>query len=548
MKVAIYARVSTENQEVRGTIGSQLAILRARVASEKHELVAEFCDDGYSGARLDRPGLDGLRDAAEAGVVEAVWCLSPDRLARVYAYQVIVLDELNRHGVRVLFTDAPALDDDPQARLLIQVQGVIAEYERAKIAERYRRGKLWRARRGEVIFWKVPYGYRRIAGTAISMAHLVVYEPEAAVVRRIFEDYVAGHSTREIVRRLNFDQVPSPTGKAVWGTSTIDRVLRNESYVGHAYYNRTESIPDARARRRTRQVLRPREQWIAIEVPRIVSDELFEATKKVSRDNSQWSPRRIHDEAWLLRHVLKCGRCGVAVGCHRMRGRKGSYTRYYTCRNHDPVRARGEHRRCPERNIRADALDTFVFEQLRAVLQDPELLLAGERAVVARTPEADDELLRAQLKRLERRVEAASSERRRLVDLYQSGLLELAEVQGRAKEIDARRDALEQQRHALIEQRSTLAQQNRLRRRIAGFAHRVRGALSDLGFKQRQKLVRLVVEEVRVAGYQVDIRLQIPLDQSPDATPPPPSPPSRGDTAEAMSTKDRLRSLDDHSR
>jgi Recombinase zinc beta ribbon domain len=140
-----------------------------------------------------------------------------------------------------------------------------------------------------------------------------------------------------------------------------------------------------------------------------------------------------------------------------MRGRKSSYTRYYTCRNHDPVRARGEHRRCPGRNIRADALDTFVFEQLRAVLQDPELLLAGERAVVARTPEADDELLRAQLKRLERRVEAASSERRRLVDLYQSGLLELAEVQGRAKEIDARRDALEQQRHALIEQRSTLA-------------------------------------------------------------------------------------------
>ena len=108
MRVAIYARVSTENQETRGTIGSQLAVLRARVATEGDELVAEFCDDGYSGARLDLPGLDALRDAAEAGVIEAVWCLSPDRLARMYAYQVIVLDELNRHRVRVLFTDAPA--------------------------------------------------------------------------------------------------------------------------------------------------------------------------------------------------------------------------------------------------------------------------------------------------------------------------------------------------------------------------------------------------------------------------------------------------------
>jgi site-specific DNA recombinase len=128
--VVIYARVSSEAQEARGTIGSQLEVLRARIATEGHELVGEFCDDGYSGASLNRPGLDALRDQAEAGAFEAVWCLSPDRLARVYAYQVLVLDELEQFRVRVLFSDAPALDDDPQSRLLTQVQGVIAEYER----------------------------------------------------------------------------------------------------------------------------------------------------------------------------------------------------------------------------------------------------------------------------------------------------------------------------------------------------------------------------------------------------------------------------------
>jgi site-specific DNA recombinase len=213
MRVAIYARVSTENQETRGTIGSQLAALRARVAAEGHELVTEFCNDGYSGARLDRPGLDALRDAVEAGIIEAVWCLSPDRLARMYAYQVMVLDELNRHGVRVLFTDAPALDDDPQARLLIQVQGVIAEYERAKIAERYRRGKLWRARRGEVIFWKVSYGYRRVAGTGTTMAQLVVYEPEATVVQCIFEDYVEAIPLARLSGGLTSTNSPHLTAK-----------------------------------------------------------------------------------------------------------------------------------------------------------------------------------------------------------------------------------------------------------------------------------------------------------------------------------------------
>jgi DNA invertase Pin-like site-specific DNA recombinase len=244
MRVAIYARVSTEAQEARGTIGSQVAALRERVATEGHEVVSEFLDDGHSGARLDRPGLDALRDAAEAGLIDALWCLSPDRLARVYAYQVIVLEEFARLGVAVFFADAPNIDDDPQARLLTQVQGVIAEYERAKIAERYRRGKLWRSRAGEIIAWKASYGYRRVARSADRVAHLEVFEPEAQVVRRVFDDYVAsGHSTREIARRLNSDRIPTATGKAVWGTSAIGRMLHNEAYVGRVYFNKTESVP-----------------------------------------------------------------------------------------------------------------------------------------------------------------------------------------------------------------------------------------------------------------------------------------------------------------
>ena len=254
MRVAIYARVSTEAQEARGTIGSQLDELRTSVAHHGHELVAEFCDDGYSGARLDRPGLDALRDQAEAGAFDAVWCLSPDRLARVYAYQVVVLEELARFGVRVVFTDAPPLNDDPQARLLTQVQGVIAEYERAKIAERYRRGKLYRSRLGEVISWRVPYGYRRLPRGSDGPARLEVFEPEAAVVRRIFHDRVhGGLSTREIARRLNADGVGTPTGKPVWGTSTIGRMLHNETYIGRAYFNKTETVPAPPRSGRTRR-------------------------------------------------------------------------------------------------------------------------------------------------------------------------------------------------------------------------------------------------------------------------------------------------------
>jgi site-specific DNA recombinase len=543
MRVALYARVSTESQQARGTIGSQLAVLRERVGVEGEEVVAEFCDDGHSGARLDRPGLDALRDAAQAGLIEQVWCLSPDRLARVYAYQVIVLDELARHGVGVRFTDAPPLDDDPQAKLLTQVQGVIAEYERAKIAERYRRGKLFRSRAGEVLAWRTPYGYRRQPRDAHNPARLEVFKPEAAIVRRIFHDYVHGvHSLREIIRRLAADQVPPPTGHGrLWRPSTLSNLLRNEAYIGRLYVNRTEAVPDHRPGRRSRQVPRPREDWIPIAVPAIVDEPTFEAAGRVSRDNSQWSPRRAEPGQWLLRGLVKCGICQVGVNCHKRRGRDGTWNRYYRCRNHDLIKAGGDDRRCPERNIRSDALDTFVFDQVRAALLRPDVLIAGERALAVRTPTPDDELLAAELARLNRKLDAVDTERRRLIDAYQAGLIELPELQRRASEIEHRRHDLNQRRDALTTQRQELTRDNQLRHRVRDFATRVLAVINTLDFDQKQTLLRLVVEEVHVTGWHVQIRLRIPLDDNPDDPPRPPNPDP--DRPSPMSTEDRLRSL-----
>jgi site-specific DNA recombinase len=550
MKAVIYARVSTERQAERGTIGSQVEALRAHVAAAGAEPAGEYCDDGCSGARLDRPGLDALRDAAEAGLFEVVWCLSPDRLARSYAYQVLILDELARLGVSVRFTDAPGLDEhDPQARLLTQVQGVIAEYERAKIGERYRRGKLFRARAGEVISWKAPYGYRRIPRGADGPAHLEIFEPEAAVVRRIFAERAAGTTIRQICRLLNADAVPTPTGsRAVWGTSTLDRMLRNEAYIGRTYFNRTEAVPARKPGHHSRQVPRPRADWIAISCPAIIADDTFEAAGKVSTDNTKWSPRRAEPGAWLLRGLVKCGPCGVGTSCHKMRGRNGTWHRYYYCHNHDPLRAGGQDRRCPERNIRADALDEFVFGQVRAALLDPGLLLAGEQAIAVHAPVPDDQLLAAELARLDRKLEAARIEHRRLIDLYQAGLIDMPELQRRAAAITARQRELEHKRASLAAERADLARGNRLRHGVEDFAARVRAVIDQLDPAQRQQLLRLLIEEVQVTGWHVKIRLHIPLDDPPDGdhthrrTPQPrPAPASSG--TPPVSTEDRLRSL-----
>jgi site-specific DNA recombinase len=545
--------VSTERQQERGTVGSQLEAMRAAAEADGHQVIEEFVDDGYSGARLDRPALDRLRDAAEAGVLDGVLCLCVDRLARAYAYQVLILEELERFGVTVRFLEGPAPSDDPQATLLIQMQGVIAEYEKAKIAERYRRGKLYRARAGEIPFWKTSYGYRRVVPAGGGPSRIEIFESEAQVVREIFSAYVErGLSVRQIAFELRDRGIPSPTGKPQWGTSTIDRLLRNEAYIGTVYYNRHERIDGGSRGRKTRHRERPREEWIPIPVPAIIDRDTFDRVSHISHENFRLNPRGAAPDAWLLRGLIQCGHCHVSCNCHSSYGRKGTLSRYYYCRNHDLLRAGSEDRLCPERDIRANELDQYVFGQVRQALLDPQQLLAGERAVLAGPPD-ENELITGQLKRLATAIDAKQGERARLLDAYQAGLLDLTELTRRTSALTARRDQLAREKDTLTTRSAELATQNRLRHRLAGFSERIAASLDDLDFEGRQRLLRLVVEKVRVSGWRVEIHLKIPLpdESAPDDDGPPgPDRPKPGPAGpRPLSTDKGLRSVHaDHRR
>ena len=228
-----------------------------------------------------------------------------------------------------------------------------------------------------------------------------------------------------------------------------------------------------------------------------------------------------------------------------MRGRNGTWHRYYYCRGHDVLRAHSPEGRCPERNIRADELDEYVWAQVRQVLLDPRQLIAGERAVIAGTPADENELVAAQLRRLDTALDSNERERTRLLDAYQAGLLELDELTRRTAALTARRDQLAQEKTTLTKRSAELATENRLRRRLAGFAEQIADSLDDLDIDGRRRLLRLVVEKIRVTGWRVEIHLKIPLpDDPPDDDPPPPGPePDNGPSSDM-----RLRSLRDHRR
>ena len=335
---AIYARVSSDRQKESGTIASQTDALRKLARRRGYVVPPEwvFEDDGYSGAHLDRPGLEAVRDLAAEGRLEAVLVLSPDRLSRKYAYQVLLLEEFERGGVACEFAQAPAAET-PQQRLLVQVQGMIAEYERAQITERSRRGKRYKARQGSPsVLSGAPYGYRYVKRSEGEEARYEILGQEAAVVRQVFDWYTQDPcSISELARRLTQQGIRTRTGKRRWDPRTIWGMLRNPAYCGCAAYGKTGTGerkrvtrplrgPGKFASRRVRGRERPREEWIEIPVPALVSPERFEQAREQLEANKRHAARRTKVPT-LLQGMLVCRRCGHAY--YRRRGRQsGSCT------------------------------------------------------------------------------------------------------------------------------------------------------------------------------------------------------------------------------
>src|SRR4051794_820049 len=318
LRIAFYARVSSDRQADEGTIASQVAALRQRIATDGGltEPDLEFLDDGYSGGTLLRPALERLRDQAALGAFDRLYVYTPDRLARNYAYQFLLLDELRRAGVEVVFLNhAPGRS--PEDDLLLQVQGVIAEYERAQISERSRRGKLHAARTGQVsVLAGAPYGYRYVGKQAGGgQARYEVVAEQARVVQQIFA-WVARErlSLQAVCRRLAEQGVPSPSGQPRWSAATIAYVLNNPAYKGSAGFGKSRVQPrQPRLRpcrgkpevpRRPYSVTRRGTQPEFIPVPALVSDDDFAAVAEQLAENRQRQRQRRAGAHYLLQGLV----------------------------------------------------------------------------------------------------------------------------------------------------------------------------------------------------------------------------------------------------
>jgi len=513
MKVALYARVSTQRQEKRGTIASQLEALHTYAQQQKYEVAEDYvcCDDGYSGTLLARPELDRLRDGAQAGAFDAILVLSPDRLSRKYAYLILILEEFERFTTPVIFLEQPP-SDDPHSVLLVQIQGAVAEYERAKLAERYRRGKLYRARQGEVFWTSIPYGYRRIPRRDDIPAHIVIEEPEAAVVRNIFAWHAyEGMTVRQIAKRLTKEGYATPKGGAQWGETTVHRFLRREAYQGTLYYNQSHYVtvpsPDGRPPR-TKKTLKPKSEWIPISVPPLIDKDTFERSLAQHGPNQQFSPRNLHEERWLLRRLLRCAKCGLKCACVADKRRPHmppSY--YYRCDKQDRVLGRP---RCRPNHLRSDPLDELVWKEIRRHLLDPKLLLKAETQIKD-AESLDESVLSTQMHNTDKRLARVQAERRRLIDAFQGDFITREEFEERARTVAKRVTELQGDLRGLEIQRKQSSEGKQLLSRISNFTAAVTDKLDNMTFHEKQTLAREVLEEVVICDNVVRLYFKIPL-------------------------------------
>jgi len=516
---ALYARVSSERQKEEQTIGSQTEALKEYAKTNGYTVLPEwiFQDEGYSGAILKRPDLERLRDLAAEGQIETILVYSPDRLSRKYAYQVLLMEEFARQGVETIFIKSPSAST-PEEHLLLQFQGMIAEYERAQIAERTRRGKRHRARSGSInVLSGAPYGYRYVKKSETCAAYYNIIEEEAATVRDVYQWYTEeALSIGEIARRLNARGIETRQGKSIWERSTVWAILRNPAYKGTACFGKTEHAERKKITRRLRNRggfsprnscshERPREEWIEIPVPPIIGEDIFSLGQERLERNKQFS-RRHTKEPTLLQGLLVCSECGYALYRTSTRTSKRKLY-YYRCLGSDDYRYPNG-RKCANRPIRQDYLDELVWKQAMRLFEDPDLI--GDE-INRRVQEArNSNPARVRKETLAKEIARVKNGIDRLLDAYQEGLMQLPELRSRVSGLRKRDSALMSELQSIKSRMVDEETHLKLVYGIGDFLSRIRQSAESLNVLDRQKILRLVVKEILVGQDTVTIKHSIP--------------------------------------
>ena len=533
-KAILYARVSTEEQAKKGySLAQQIEALREYATREDYEVLEEVTDPGQSGASLERPGMDHVRDLVAAGGVSVVLAQDRDRFAREPAYHYLLRREFEEYGTKIRALNDRG-DDSPEGELTDGILDQLAKYERAKVAERTRRGKLRKAREGNIVASTPNYGFRfNDAKNA-----LIVYEPEMVVVEKIFRMAAEGIGCRAMQSRLRAEGISSPKGGQVWFPRVLRRLVESDVYLPRTYkemaelvapetlarldpgqsygiqwYNRqkvsieTVSEPDGqggrRYRRRRRSVWRPKEEWVAVPVPGYLDRGLVERARAMAEAN-RGAERKHLSREWDLRGIMRCS-CGLKMVTLTTRANASRGCRpyhYYRC-NRSKDYGYGF---CTRKGVPVGKVEPLVWEFVSGLLKDPVRIRAGMEALIDREREdgvqrpAEEEVLWS------RKLEECDRLRSAYQDQQAAGFMTLEELGSKLEGLEeTRRLARAELATARVREERAVQLERDRDALLESWAGAVPEALDDLTGQERNKIYRMLRLEVTptTGGFDV---------------------------------------------
>jgi site-specific DNA recombinase len=528
IRAAFYARVSSEQQAASHTIESQIAALSERANADGSPVPADrqFVDNGFSGATLVRPALDHLRDLVSVGGIDRIYVHSPDRLARNYAYQVLLIDEWQRAGIELVFLNR-SLGRSPEDDLLLQVQGVVAEYERAKIMERSRRGKKHAAQRGSLnVMSNAPYGYRYVAARdGGGQAKFELIAEQVDVVRDIFNWIGRERCTLgEVCRRLQSAGKLTATGKRGWSRQTVWHILQNPVYQGTAAYGKTHMMPrtrksrprpprgrSAEPRRSKSAIAVDQKEWVFLAAPAIIDKSLFTAAQEQLRENRTRARLGLRRPGNLLQGLTCCALCGYAFYGKTTRQRGSGHRmkdfRYYRCSGTDPYRFGGE-RICSNSQIQAEKIEAAVWEYVCGVVKNPgklEETLGGEGSVQHKALPKDVDALRTQRQKLQHGIE-------RLIDTLAEGVIDKEQFTSRMGRAKARLADLDEKIAVQASDEDRRVRIQVAKSRLMALSGHLESQLKNANWTTKREIIRAVVQRIEIGLANFAIVLRLPTE------------------------------------
>lgn len=515
LNVALYARVSTGRQENEQTIESQLDEVKKKIIEDKNTLLPQniFIDDGWSGEMIARPSLDMMRDSAKEGRFEAMYVYDRGRLSRTFAHQEIIIEELSDRDIKFISLH-DVLADTPEARVLQSMQGVFHEYERIKIIERMRRGKLYKAKNGVIINGQALYGLKFVREIPKEPLKCVIDEDEAKVVRLIWNWFgIDRLSISEIQKRL-FDLgiKPKKQKSEFWTKGPIVRILRCDTYVtGKAYYNKSESVVTKHPQKETKykkikkgsRKMRPREDWIPFDVPQIINDySLYEKIQKILDFNQKYAGK-IKKYDYLLSGLVYC-ECG-----NRRSGDGSSKYGHFYYRCIDRLRSHPYPARCTSCGVNAGILDITVWNELKKKLFHYSTIRKyAEKWLKSICILGGEDVLEKQ--RLLEAIKKTEDEESRYSRAYGTATLEFEQFENLMR--DAKRRKVSYRRQ--LDELTNKTTQINFEITINDLVTELQKIISNIDFSDKFKVIRDIIDKVTIierSGVEICAHLPLPV-------------------------------------